>query len=692
MTNYASLNETPDFYGEYGTGEYGIPHQHVSEPTRSQWNHIEDLDSFFTRVYKYHQKHGFKCIALKEVIDLHQFAFISGVLFTMFFGINYALLFSPQTRINDRWIFSVLIPFDDVMRDLPFWGWLLLLFLSIIFVLNLIRKLYALVMYWDIKQFYNQALAIDDADLDNLTWHEVQKKLIHAQLDLQMCIHKRELTELDIYHRILRQTNYLVALVNKRLLPPRMYVPFLGELVYWTKNLRLNIMILFFWSPWSPFENPWHLREEYKRPGYREKMAKELGRQVLWLFFINLLAFPLIFIGQLIFYFFNYCEQVRREPGKFGIRYWSHYGQLYFRHFNELDHELYARLSRAYKPATKYMGSFSCPSLVILAEHFTFMCSSILAIFLILGSLDNDIFYWDQVLTMLAILTGTIGVAKNFIPDETLIWCPEQLLEAVVLHTHYLPGVWQGFAHTAKVHANVQQLFQFRFAAILEEFVSPIVVPYILIRHIYPRTLDYVDFFRNFTVSVVGVGDVCSFAQMDIRKHGNPDWHADSEEAGDNAPQANQYTQAEDGKVELSLMHFTATNPNWQPPPEAMEFVENVNLESHRVLLNDDVVNGPFGVVSDTDFLNPIKQEQESIQSISMPARMRSSYMRGSLTGLGGISRQSIFSQQAEGPDIFSSIENMRGSTMVLHNRHAMRQSIRVVQSAEETTPLLFRK
>ena len=31
------------------------------------------------------------------------------------------------------------------------------------------------------------------------------------------------------------------------------------------------------------------------------------------------------------------------------------------------------------------------------------------------------------------------------------------------------------------------------------------------------------DFFRNFTVDVVGVGDVCSFAQMDVRQSCNED-------------------------------------------------------------------------------------------------------------------------------------------------------------------------
>ena len=36
------------------------------------------------------------------------------------------------------------------------------------------------------------------------------------------------------------------------------------------------------------------------------------------------------------------------------------------------------------------------------------------------------------------------------------------------------------------------------------------------------KAQEIVEFFHNFTVEVVGVGDVCSFAQMDIRKHGNP--------------------------------------------------------------------------------------------------------------------------------------------------------------------------
>jgi hypothetical protein len=54
--------------------------------------------------------------------------------------------------------------------------------------------------------------------------------------------------------------------------------------------------------------------------------------------------------------------------------------------------------------------------------------------------------------------------------------------------------------------------------------LSPVITPFVLCFHLRSKALDIVDFYRNFTVEVVGVGDVCSFAQMDVRRHGNPSW------------------------------------------------------------------------------------------------------------------------------------------------------------------------
>lgn len=60
---------------------------------------------------------------------------------------------------------------------------------------------------------------------------------------------------------------------------------------------------------------------------------------------------------------------VKHEPSILSIRMWSLYSKIYLRHFNELDHELSARLSRAYVPAVKYLQSFAAPLCVLIAKY-----------------------------------------------------------------------------------------------------------------------------------------------------------------------------------------------------------------------------------------------------------------------------------------------------------------------------------
>lgn len=77
---------------------------------------------------------------------------------------------------------------------------------------------------------------------------------------------------------------------------------------------------------------------------------------------------------------------------------------------------------------------------------------------------------------------------------------------------------------------------------ITDELFSPIITPLILIFNLSHKSQDIVDFFRNFTVDVVGVGDVCSFAQMDVRRHGNPGWQVERE-VENTVARTNNYTQ-----------------------------------------------------------------------------------------------------------------------------------------------------
>lgn len=136
--------------------------------------------------------------------------------------------------------------FSECVSLIVTWYWCLLVVAAIFFILQFLKVLYHMTQYWEIKSFFNTALKVADNELDNFTWHEIQKKVIEVQKEQEMCIHKRELTELDIYHRILRHKNYMVAMINKSLLPVRLQIPIIGEVIFLTRGLKYNIELLLF--------------------------------------------------------------------------------------------------------------------------------------------------------------------------------------------------------------------------------------------------------------------------------------------------------------------------------------------------------------------------------------------------------------------------------------------------------------
>ena len=136
------------------------------------------------------------------------------------------------------------------------------------------------------------------SELPNYSWQEVQEKILAVQKDQQMCIHKRELTELDLHHRILRFKNYLVAMVNKSLLPLTLPMPFVGSIIFLTQGLKYNLELLLFWGPDAPFQSAWSLRPEYKRSISRLELAERLSRNILWVGLANLALCPLVLVWQ----------------------------------------------------------------------------------------------------------------------------------------------------------------------------------------------------------------------------------------------------------------------------------------------------------------------------------------------------------------------------------------------------------
>lgn len=110
---------------------------------------------------------------------------------------------------------------------------------------------------------------------------------------------------------------------------------------------------------------------------------------------------------------------------------------LYMRHFNELDHELNARLNRAYRPAVKYMNTFSSPLMSVIAgyvcsfsfrvpncvltgsllssatcSNVVFICGGVLSVLIMLTIYDEDVVQVEHVFTVISALTAIVVISR----------------------------------------------------------------------------------------------------------------------------------------------------------------------------------------------------------------------------------------------------------------------------------------
>lgn len=605
---------------------------------------MHDLDDFFIRLYKYHQKSGFACLVCSQLLELVQIVY--SVFLPIFFlnYIDYDILFknkptdptNPTAKVH---IYDVIKPFSSV--TIPTIQVFAILLAFVFLAWKTVKTIHSVIVNLSIKQFYKDVLHISDCSL--LTWQDVQARIISSKHNF--LAQDSHLTELDIHNRILRHSNYTIALINRGVLPIYYKVPFIGEATFFTPSFLYNCQLLFFRGPFKCiFEENWLIAENVKNSSYRQVVARKLERNIVILALINLFLSPVLFIWQILYFFYSNAALVKRDPVVLGLRNWSLYSRWFCRHFNELDHQLNDRLNHAYKPAKNYMDAFTSPFLEILARHVRFVAGSTFAVLLVLTVYDEDVIQVVHLLTFITALWLIWSSAGGFIsPDIPPRFTKTELYEQILQHIHYVPHNYPPF--TPQARSAMAELFQYKIIKLLEDLLGTLATPYIMVRHLRSRSLEIVDFFRNYTIEVLGTGDVCVFSMMNIKENGNPQWQPlslsmnksfdggpasmetsrrrvnlrnntrlsesqqeeepmgdesiHSYQAGDMpAPPIQQFEretllnpampmQTEHGKLELSLINFKLQNPSWNPSSTLQkEFIQQVTSQAIEAASN----------------------------------------------------------------------------------------------------------
>jgi autophagy-related protein 9 len=149
---------------------------------------------------------------------------------------------------------------------------------------------------------------------------------------------------------------------------------------------------------------------------------------------------------------------------------------------------------------------------------------------------------------LLAVATG----ARSAIPDESKVHEPIYHLMNVIDATHYCPARWKKQLHSDEVRIEFSALYQMKVIIFLEEILSLLIAPFILWRNSGKRSEMIIDFFRNSTVQVDGLGHLCTFAVFEFRKSKNVE-----DDVGKDADGLREeYFGTKDDKMAVSQYYF----------------------------------------------------------------------------------------------------------------------------------------
>ncbi|KAF2147160.1 uncharacterized protein K452DRAFT_217399 [Aplosporella prunicola CBS 121167] len=550
-----------------------------------RWVNVQNLDRFLAQVYDYYIRRGIWSIILTEVLELLRLAFLAGLLFTLTSCIQYKQIFHAKSLTD------IVIP--KCAQQVHGFKLFLLWLFAVYWVFRVIQLLSRTPSLWHVHNFYHHLLDIPDSDIQTASWQLVVSRLmalrdsnlgtaenVSAEVRRTVGAHsKQRMDAHDIANRLMRKDNFLIALFNKDVLNLTVPLPFIGERQFYSRTMEelLRVCLVGF-----VFDSDGQVQPRILQSRNRNTMIELLSQRFRTFAVMSLLLVPFYAPYYLISYFLRYFSEYRSDPSQLGSRMFTPLAEWKFREFNELRHLFKRRRNMAYPFADRYLQQFPKFKTDKLCSFISFILGSVITILGIASLLypellvefeitpGQTVFFW------LGVLTPIFAITRGMVTAQELVFDPEYALEQVINCTHYCPATWRDRLHTDDVRKEFTSLYQLRVVVFLEEILSMVLAPLVLYTSL-PKCSDrIVDFFREFTVHVDGLGHVCSFAVFDFKKT------SDNIAKGGQTPNPahvdlrREYFAAKDGKLDASIMGFMHEYGQ-NPDPRGM-YKSNFNL------------------------------------------------------------------------------------------------------------------
>ncbi|SCU92664.1 LANO_0E01684g1_1 [Lachancea nothofagi CBS 11611] len=484
-----------------------------------KWANVENLDIFLQEVYQYYLGNGFYCICIEKALNIATLLFV--VFISTYLGccIDYSKLPTSHRMSEVRIQKCYSTQITGTTKAL-LWGFY-------IFVgLKLVQFYFDVKALRDTHNFYSSLLNIPDKDLQTIAWQNVIKQIMLLKDQNAVTANvvevkaKNRIDAHDVANRIMRKENYSIALFNSDVLDLSLPIP-LYRTSTLTKTLEwnLNLCILGF-----AFNEAGYLKQSFLKPSQRGYLEEELRKRFMLAGFLNIILSPFLVAYFVLLYFFRYFNEYKTSPSALSSRQYTPIAEWKFREYNELYHLFQKRLGLSAEVASEYVDQFPKEKTNLIMKFVAFISGSFVAILGLLTVFDPENFlnfelsHEKSVLFYISVFGTLWAVCRSSVSNEYKVFDPEAALKEVAGYLHFNPKEWDGKYHTEEVKQEFCKLFNLRIILLLRELASLIMTPFILWLSLPKASGKIVDFIREVSVYVDGLGYVCKYATFEVRE------------------------------------------------------------------------------------------------------------------------------------------------------------------------------
>ncbi|CAB4252202.1 similar to Saccharomyces cerevisiae YDL149W ATG9 Transmembrane protein involved in forming Cvt and autophagic vesicles [Maudiozyma barnettii] len=508
---------------------YRVDNLSPTEAALWKWANVENLDVFLQDVYNYYLENGFTCIFLQKILNLLTLLFVVWVSTYLGYCIDYNGLSGSQ-KLSD-----VIVSQCYKTRITGFVKFLLWIFYGFV-VLKVFQLYFDFKKLKEMRNFYTYLLDISDDELQTIPWQSVIKQLVFLKDQNALTANvvevkaKNRIDAHEVANRIMRKENYLIALFNSDVLNFSLpYLPFDTGALTKTLEWNINLCVIGF-----AFNDAGFIKQGFLKPSQRDYMVEELQKRFMLAGFLNILLSPFLVAYFVLLYFFRYFNEYKNSPGSMGTRQYTPMAEWKFREYNELYHLFKKRLGLSRKLSNKYVEQFPREKTNIIMKFIAFISGSFAAILALLTIFDSENFLnfeitKDRTVIFYITILGTIwSVSNSAVSNEYNVFDPEETLMELAQYTHYNPDDWKDRYHTEYVKQEFCNLYSLRILILLGELTSMILTPFILWFALPQSAEKIVDFFRESSVYIDGLGYVSKYAMFGVQGRDNIDFQTKS--------------------------------------------------------------------------------------------------------------------------------------------------------------------